>query len=914
VQVDTTAPQLTVSHSGATASVLARDGGSGLAAVPVCSDSLGLVPPLLVPDVAVAGKWSFLVTGDGRHAIACDVSDLAGNAAVTATDTVEIDTTPPSVTCDSADAAWHKDNVAIACRASETGSGLAHAEEGDFSLSTVVADGSADGNASTSAHPAICDRAGNCSPTPTIRGIKVDRAAPTVTLSGCPAKPLASTDTAPSLSVSARDADSGLATDPSGAATLPLSPGRQRARFTATDVAGNSASGYCNYIVVRAPMTPWVSGLASAPGLLAYWRLGEAGGTLAHDGLGGLDGTFDGARLGATGALSGDPDTAAQFDGTGARVSLPALPDSVDFAVEGWQKISTSGVTPSNGNNTLFGGGGLRLMPRPAGYYAGVTLGGSEYRLEGGTASNAAVWVHWALTRSGPDLALYRNGVQVAARHDLPATTPAHVTGAAIGRQGNANAANAATDDVALYDKALTASQVAAQLAAAGPPAPVFTTPYPSAVAAAPGLLAFWRLGDASATTARDALGLSDGTYSASGVSVGVVGAMAADPDPAARFDGTGGQIAVPAPPDSLDFTVEGWQRISTSGATPTNGNNTLFGGAGLRLMPRPAGYYAGVTLGGSEYRLEGASASNVGVWAHWALTRTGADLALYRNGVQVAARHDLPATTPTHITGAAIGRQSNSNSANATIDDVALYGKALTAAQVAAQLAAAGPVSPTFTTPYPSAVAATPGLLGYWRLGDASATTARDALGLADGAYSASGVSVGTGGALAADSDAAARFDGSGGQVTVPAPPDSTDLTVEGWEKVSTVGLTPSNGNNTLFGGGGLRLLVRPAGFYAGVTLGGSEYRLEGASASNVGVWAHWALTRTGPDLALYRNGVQVAARHDLPAGTPTHVTGAAIGRQSNSNSANASIDEVAVYSKALTSTQIAAHNAAGR
>jgi hypothetical protein len=110
------------------------------------------------------------------------------------------------------------------------------------------------------------------------------------------------------------------------------------------------------------------------------------------------------------------------------------------------------------------------------------------------------------------------------------------------------------------------------------------------------------------------------------------------------------------------------------------------------------------------------------------------------------------------------------------------------------------------------------------------------------------------------------------------------------------------------------LRLLVRPAGFYAGVTLGGSEYRLEGASASNVGVWAHWALTRTGPDLALYRNGVQVAARHDLPAGTPSHVTGAAIGRQSNSNSANASIDEVAVYSKALTSTQIAAHNAAGR
>src|SRR5438477_8858545 len=40
-------------------------------------------------------------------------------------------------------------------------------------------------------------------------------------------------------------------------------------------------------------------------------------------------------------------------------------------------------------------------------------------------SSNINIWVYWALTRQGNLLTLYRNGVQIAQRSDLPATATA---------------------------------------------------------------------------------------------------------------------------------------------------------------------------------------------------------------------------------------------------------------------------------------------------------------------------------------------------------------------------------------------------------------------------------------------------------------------------------------------------------
>ena len=64
---------------------------------------------------------------------------------------------------------------------------------------------------------------------------------------------------------------------------------------------------------------------------LAYWRLGEASGTVAHDETGnGHDGRTPGRRqLGVAGALTGNPDTALHLDGTSCVVDVG---EDFDFA------------------------------------------------------------------------------------------------------------------------------------------------------------------------------------------------------------------------------------------------------------------------------------------------------------------------------------------------------------------------------------------------------------------------------------------------------------------------------------------------------------------------------------------------------------------------------------------------------
>ncbi|HEY6461522.1 MAG TPA: hypothetical protein VIY73_15250, partial [Polyangiaceae bacterium] len=56
---------------------------------------------------------------------------------------------------------------------------------------------------------------------------------------------------------------------------------------------------------------------------LSYWRFGEASGTVAVDQMGATNGTYvGGVTLGAPGAIAGDGDTAATFDGATGYVDM----------------------------------------------------------------------------------------------------------------------------------------------------------------------------------------------------------------------------------------------------------------------------------------------------------------------------------------------------------------------------------------------------------------------------------------------------------------------------------------------------------------------------------------------------------------------------------------------------------------
>src|SRR5262249_52874710 len=92
-----------------------------------------------------------------------------------------LDSTAPTVTCASPDGAWHADNVALACTASDSGSGLADPKDASFSLFTSVTAETESANASTNSH-VVCDQAGNCT-TAVVNGNKIDRKGPAIIVS-----------------------------------------------------------------------------------------------------------------------------------------------------------------------------------------------------------------------------------------------------------------------------------------------------------------------------------------------------------------------------------------------------------------------------------------------------------------------------------------------------------------------------------------------------------------------------------------------------------------------------------------------------------------------------------------------------------------------------------------------------------
>jgi hypothetical protein len=147
----------------------ASDQGSGLASPTDTSFTLS---------TSVPAGTSNAEASTGSH----EVCDVAGNCVVAGPiGGIKVDLAPPEIACGKADGSWHDANVAIKCTSADGGSGLAHASDGSFTLSTSVAAGSASRNASTSSHQ-VCDVAGNCATAGPIAGNKIDRAPPSIAL------------------------------------------------------------------------------------------------------------------------------------------------------------------------------------------------------------------------------------------------------------------------------------------------------------------------------------------------------------------------------------------------------------------------------------------------------------------------------------------------------------------------------------------------------------------------------------------------------------------------------------------------------------------------------------------------------------------------------------------------------------
>lgn len=216
----------------------------------------------------------------------------------------------------------------------------------------------------------------------------------------------------------------------------------------------------------------------------------------------------------------------------------------------------------------------------------------------------------------------------------------------------------------------------------------------------------------------------------------------------------------------------------------------------------------------------------------------------------------------------------------------------------------------------------------GYWRLGEASGITAADASGNAhDGTYAPNsggawtGGTLGQTGALDADSDTSALFNGSTGIVdcgTSAALGLVTALSVECWIKTTNAdGTANPIITKWLTSGSNYSFYLGRVGNLVSLYVGDLTHVDMSESLVNDGDWHHLVATvESSPSkvLRLYVDGIQQGtATWDSTGGTGAKLE---IGGNEDVSGEwfDGTIDEPAVYDYTLTPAQIAAHHIAGR
>ena len=220
---------------------------------------------------------------------------------------------------------------------------------------------------------------------------------------------------------------------------------------------------------------------------VGYWRLGESSGTTANDRSGNtLNGTYNGASLGATGALNGDSDTAVDFDGFNddmITVSSTTLRLAEDMSVSFWVDIDV--LPGASATDPLFvieadaQGSGTALMAEltvdengDVVYTHQYGTGGSGTEQHVFTSANldTDTWYNIAVTRDSTanEVMLYIDGSYL---DTFSYTNDAQGAGSGtlyLGKFGS-DLYDGSVDEIAVFDYELTSTNVSDIYDAANP-------------------------------------------------------------------------------------------------------------------------------------------------------------------------------------------------------------------------------------------------------------------------------------------------------------------------------------------------------------------------------------------------------------------------------------------------------------
>ena len=629
--------------------------------------------------------------------------------------------------------------------------------------------------------------------------------------------------------------------------------------------------------------------------LVAWWP----GQSNATDIISGHDGTL---RNG-TGFADGEVGQSFLLDGVSQYVHVPSS-SAISFAPTAPMSVALWAYRTGSGNLMHLVGkrAGCGSTSTEVNYQLTLNLNSGEGLTFGAASGNAAasgldlpmnVWTHLAGTFDGATFRLYINGELKAA--SAGTLGPENYAPLLIGGSGSCATFGGRIDEVSLYRRALTAAEVQLQYAAASHGlCPPTCTPLPA------GVLAWWR-GEGNA---EDVTGLYPGTLHSATFTSGKVGqGFYMLGNKWVSFGTNVGNFG------SNDFTVEFWMRTT----------NLYEGVLGKRVECQHGSFWdVRMTNGFPVVELDDNGVNYVHLTAshsveddlfhHIALVRQSTTVALYVDGI-LDASTTAPVAFLSNASPFEIGRTPCAGVGEGTffgtLDEVTLYSRALSAAEIQSIHASRSVGKCPSCIPLPS------GLLAWWR-GEGNA---QDAIGLYPGLLNGATFAVrevGQGFRLAGTNDSVILGTNAGNF-------GSSDFTVEFW--MQTTGFNqPVMGKHRPCGAGNYwDLKVFEGYLVAELATNDTAYVQVGSSGViSDGRFHHVALVRQSTTLKCYRDGVLesstiapvVFIANDGPLELGLGYT-PCLGFPDNTFAGI--LDEVALYTRALSDSEIQAIHASG-